>query len=109
MTKEEWLWYFAYTDGHGSFGSGSNDDEYGATHFESYTYEPTGIHVEWDGKGSISLSANEMVRIQLRLNGYEYLYAYVLVADPAEYYTYEIQNGKRRLQDIIKTFCAAKC
>ena len=33
VTKEEWLWYFAYTDGHGSFGSGSNDDEYGANYF----------------------------------------------------------------------------
>lgn len=108
VTKEEWLWYFAYTDGHGSFGSGSNDDEYGATHFESYTYEPTGIHVEWDGKGSISLSANEMVRIQLRLNGYEYLYAYVLVADPAEYYTYEIQNGEATITGYNKELLRSK-
>lgn len=108
VTKEEWLWYFAYTDGHGSFGSGSNDDEYGATHFESYTYEPTGIHVEWDGKGSISLSANEMVRIQLRLNGYEYLYAYVLVADPAEYYTYEIQNGEATITGYNKDLLRRK-
>lgn len=108
VTKEEWLWYFAYTDGHGSFGSGSNDDEYGATHFESYTYEPTGIHVEWDGKGSISLSANEMVRIQLRLNGYDYLFAYVLVADPAEYYTYEIQNGEATITGYNKDLLRRK-
>lgn len=108
VTKEEWLWYFAYTDGHGSFGSGSNDDEYGATHFESYTYEPTGIHVEWDGKGSISLSANEMVRIQLRLNGYDYLFAYVLVADPAEYYTYEIQNGEATITGYNKNLLRRK-
>lgn len=108
VTKEEWLWYFAYTDGHGSFGSGSNDDEYGATHFESYTYEPTGIHVEWDGKGSISLSANEMVRIQLRLNGYDYLFAYVVVADPAEYYTYEIQNGEATITGYNKELLRSK-
>ena len=36
-TKEEWLWYFCYTDEYGSFGSGSNGDEYGATHFETET------------------------------------------------------------------------
>lgn len=108
VKKEEWLWYFAYTDGHGSFGSGSNGDEYGATHFESYTYEPTGIHVEWDGKGSISLSANEMVRIQLRLNGYDYLYAYVIVADPSEYYTYEIQNGKATITGYNKELLRSK-
>lgn len=36
-TKEECLWYFCYTDGYGSFGSGSNGDEYGATHFETGT------------------------------------------------------------------------
>lgn len=35
VTKEEWLWYFAYTDGYGSFDS--NGDEYGATHFETGT------------------------------------------------------------------------
>jgi hypothetical protein len=34
---KKWLWHFAYTDGHGSFGSGSNGDEYGATHFETET------------------------------------------------------------------------
>lgn len=103
VTKEEWLWYFCYTDGRGTTGY---DGEYGESRKESYTYEPTGIHVEWDGKGSISLSANEMVRIQLRLNGYDYLFAYVLVADPAEYYTYEIQNGEATItgynQDLLR-------
>jgi len=37
VTKEEWVWYFAYMDGYGSFGSGSNADEYGVTHFETET------------------------------------------------------------------------
>lgn len=37
VTKEKWVWYFAYTDGYGSLGSGSNGDEYGATHFETET------------------------------------------------------------------------
>ena len=37
VTKEEWVWYLAYTDGYGSFDSGSNGDEYGATHFETGT------------------------------------------------------------------------
>lgn len=35
VTKEEWVWYLAYTDGYGSFDS--NGDEYGATHFETET------------------------------------------------------------------------
>ena len=35
VTKEEWVWYLAYTDGYGSFDS--NGDEYGATHFETGT------------------------------------------------------------------------
>ena len=58
VTKEEWLWYFCYTNGRSAT---LYDGEYGESHMEGYTYEPTGIHVEWDGKGSISLSANEMV------------------------------------------------
>lgn len=105
VTKEEWLWYFCYTDGRTAT---FYDGEYGESRKESYTYEPTGIHVEWDGKGSISLSANEMVRIQLRLNGYDYLFAYVLVADPAEYYTYEIQNGEATITGYNKELLRRK-
>lgn len=105
VTKEEWLWYFCYTDGRGTT---SYDGEYGESHMESYTYEPTGIHVEWDGKGSISLSANEMVRIQLHLNEYEYLFAYVVVADPAEYYTYEIQSGEATITGYNKDLLRRK-
>lgn len=105
VTKEEWLWYFCYTDGRTAT---FYDGEYGGSHMESYTYEPTGIHVEWDGKGSISLSANEMVRIQLRLNGYDYLFAYVVVADPAEYYTYEIQNGEATITGYNKDLLRRK-
>lgn len=104
-TKEEWLWYFCYTDGRTAT---FYDGEYGESRKESYTYEPTGIHVEWDGKGSISLSANEMVRIQLRLNGYDYLFAYVVVADPAEYYTYEIQNGEATITGYNKDLLRRK-
>ena len=105
VTKEEWLWYFCYTDGRTAT---FYDGEYGESRKESYTYEPTGIHVEWDGKGSISLSANEMVRIQLRLNGYDYLFAYVVVADPAEYYTYEIQNGEATITGYNKDLLRRK-
>lgn len=105
VTKEEWLWYFCYTNGRSAT---LYDGEYGGSHMESYTYEPTGIHVEWDGKGSISLSANEMVRIQLHLNEYEYLFAYVVVADPAEYYTYEIQNGEATITGYNKDLLRRK-
>ena len=105
VTKEEWLWYFCYTNGRSAT---LYDGEYGESHMESYTYEPTGIHVEWDGKGSISLSANEMVRIQLHLNEYEYLFAYVVVADPAEYYTYEIQNGEATITGYNKDLLRRK-
>lgn len=105
VTKEEWLWYFCYTNGRSAT---LYDGEYGESHMEGYTYEPTGIHVEWDGKGSISLSANEMVRIQLHLNEYEYLFAYVVVADPAEYYTYEIQSGEATITGYNKDLLRRK-
>ena len=45
VTKEEWLWYFCYTNGRSAT---LYDGEYGESHMEGYTYEPTGIHVEWD-------------------------------------------------------------
>lgn len=105
VKNEDWLWYFTYSDGRGAT---HYDGEYGESRTESYTYEPTGIHVEWDGKGSISLSANEMVRIQLRLNEYDYLFAYVIVADPAEYYTYEIQNGEATITGYNKELLRSK-
>lgn len=105
VDKEGWSWCFAYTDGRGCT---YYDGEYGDSYSESYTYEPTGTHVEWDGKGSISLSANEMVRIQLHLNEYEYLFAYVVVADPAEYYTYEIQSGEATITGYNKDLLRRK-
>lgn len=64
VDKEGWSWCFAYTDGHGCT---YYDDEYGEGRTESYTYEPTGTCVEFDGKGSITLSNNEMVRVELRI------------------------------------------
>ena len=104
VTKEEWLWYFCYTDGRTAT---FYDGEYGESRKASYTYEPTGTHVEFDGKGSITLSNNEMVRVELRIKKpnvdyWIYMHAYVLVADPAEYYTYEIQGNPAQRKNSKK-------
>lgn len=110
VDKEGWSWCFAYTDGHGCT---YYDDEYGEGRTESYTYEPTGTCVEFDGKGSITLSNNEMVRVELRIKKpnvdyWIYMHAYVLVADPAEYYTYEIQNGEATITGYNKELLRSK-
>lgn len=110
VDKEGWSWCFAYTDGRGCT---YYDGEYGDSYSESYTYEPTGTHVEFDGKGSITLSNNEMVRVELRIKKpnvdyWIYMHAYVLVADPAEYYTYEIQNGEATITGYNKDLLRRK-
>lgn len=110
VDKEEWSWCFAYTDGRGCT---YYDGEYGDSYSESYTYEPTGTHVEFDGKGSITLSNNEMVHVELRIRKpnvdyWIYMHAYVLVADPAEYYTYEIQNGEATITGYNKDLLRRK-
>lgn len=110
VDKEGWSWCFAYTDGHGCT---YYDDEYGEGRTESYTYEPTGTCVEFDGKGSITLSNNEMVRVELRIKKpnvdyWIYMHAYVLVPDPAEYYTYEIQNGEATITGYNKDLLRRK-
>lgn len=110
VDKEGWSWCFAYTDGRGCT---YYDGEYGDSYSESYTYEPTGTHVEFDGKGSITLSNNEMVRVELRIQKpnvdyWIYMHAYVLVADPAEYYTYEIQNGEATITGYNKDLLRRK-
>lgn len=110
VDKEGWSWCFAYTDGRGCT---YYDGEYGDSYSESYTYEPTGTHVEFDGKGSITLSNNEMVRVELRIQKQNvdywiYMHAYVLVADPAEYYTYEIQNGEATITGYNKDLLRRK-
>lgn len=110
VDAEGWSWCFAYTDGRGCT---YYDGEYGDSYSESYTYEPTGTHVEFDGKGSITLSNNEMVRVELRIKKpnvdyWIYMHAYVLVADPAEYYTYEIQNGEATITGYNKDLLRRK-
>ncbi len=110
VDKEGWSWCFAYTDGRGCT---YYDGEYGDSYSESYTYEPTGTHVEFDGKGSITLSNNEMVRVELRIQKQNvdywiYMHAYVIVADPAEYYTYEIQNGEATITGYNKDLLRRK-
>lgn len=110
VDKEGWSWCFAYTDGRGCT---YYDGEYGDSYSESYTYEPTGTHVEFDGKGSITLSNNEMVRVELRIQKpnvdyWIYMHAYVIVADPAEYYTYEIQSGEATITGYNKDLLRCK-
>ena len=110
VDAEGWSWCFAYTDGRGCT---YYDGEYGDSYSESYTYEPTGTHVEFDGKGSITLSNNEMVRVELRIQKpnvdyWIYMHAYVIVADPAEYYTYEIQNGEATITGYNKDLLRRK-
>lgn len=54
-----------------------------------------------------------MVRVELRIKKpnvdyWIYMHAYVLVADPAEYYTYEIQNGEATITGYNKELLRSK-
>ena len=85
VETEEWSWSPSFTP------DGSS---------QVFLADSYGEGVIWQGDGRISLPEASMVRVSVRLNGTDYIYAYAAVPSPESAFTYTISDGQATITGI---------
>lgn len=78
VESEEWHWAPSFTTD-------------GST--QTFLEDKYGAGVVWDDEGRITLPEATMVRVQVCLNGSDYIYGYVAAPSPSAAFTYTVTDG----------------